>query len=556
MLPDYTQWQPRTEARTLRYEQAVRDAEVVAWGGDQTTGQRVAFRVPVTAAPHQFVEVLVRQKGSTAIKSRDLSFAWCADGAAPGEEIAGALTSTLGVQKSSGAYTWLFGFFPLPVTPCSGHLWLRLTVNGAGSSTQALSFGCKSVGSGGNVSVQSRSGGTWGAWSADPTLDACVRVYSGWPALADAGMVSIVAKHEGNPVFRATRPPSWISLKGDYGMEHCVIAQVREADGVSHVLYSSYDTDARYGVINSRQIGTASGDDLSSLVKHDQAPLIARPDTTPETTEHHTPWVYDWTPGAFKMYYREKLASADAEGRVRRLVHATSEATDWAANSANGGWARDATVEYAWPTCKNVFGPHVEDGYLYAVFDLDEAMGEMRTLRCAADPAYPATLTEALPVCVPLPETPGRYFTGTPYRGPDGVWHMTWVTQTALEGDAAGTWQYDMFVSSSMDGLLYSPPTPLILRDADAPGEHCGADGGLFVDRETLLYTGVERYLTATAPHVEVNTNLATIDIAALEYDLDVSLVTPEHYDLDVYLEPGAYRRRFVMLDPLVPTRL
>ena len=505
----------KSDSLVLDSSNVTNETTEYAFGADQATGRGLAIPfTPSETGDYQCVEVLVRQRDTTNIVARDMvGEVWADSAGSPGAVIGRGRISTLGAESSTGDYQWLRTFLPSKLSLTgSTQYWFVPVVNGAGSSTQALNFGCEDVASGGTLQYRTRAASAWGAWSADTTKNGCIRVYRGWPALPGR-RVSLVDRDAGNPCLEPGTP-SWEATYPEQDMTHIHLAQ---ATG-GKALYASYDDDADYGVVNSRNIGAATYSDPDTFVKYDQDPLIAHPVTDPVTTEHATPWIYDWTANAAKMYYRVKLASADALGRIRFISHATNTHANWYQPGSGGGWASDGAVTYPWPVCEGVYQPGAwvdgETTYVMCTYDLDQTVGELRAL--VAEKLTDTTIGNARPVYMDLSDQGvARMFVYPSQQTSDGYRHSPVSLQTALAGDSAGTWVFDLWVASTLDGSIFSPPYPILPRDSSIASEYLGCDVGVFADDAHLLYAGIIRYLTTVAPHVQVVGNLAHVALVS-----------------------------------------
>lgn len=509
--------EPSLDTRSLVSSQTVNDTTEHAFGADQTSGRGIGIKFTVSAGNYQFFEVLVRQRGTIAIDS-GLMFGevWTDNSGVPGTFVARGSVNTAGINKSTESFTWLPVFLPSK-TALNGTYHFVPIVNGAGSATQAIDFGCRTVASGGTVSTRTRTGGTWGAWSAVSTKQGCIRVSSGAPALPGR-QFALTNRSGSNPILQATGTPSWEQTYGEAGqnLAHLAVSQVHTVGNERRAVYASYSDGASVTGLN-RDLGAAAGASLTALTKYNQAPLLVRP-TSPSVREHHTPHIYDWTPGAYKMYYRAKYDTGQL-GQDRHLRHASSTAQDWYTNQANGGWQTDGVVTYSWPTCVNVVDPSVAVSggttYVTATFQRNETT-DTRNVMLRAVKTGTLTLADAVPVYIDESDIPSshQFAAGAPKTTTDGNFHSAIVVQR-LSGDGSA-YIHEGWVASSADGLVYSSPYPLLEWDSGIhPAEELGADpsvGGIVSDTE-LVYAASRKYDNGAPNRVEVVTNLASIAI-------------------------------------------
>ena len=508
------------ESRALAFEAAANNGSAeVAYGANQLNGRGISLPFTVTeAGDYQFFEMLVRQAGSSAILAGDMIVEVYSDNAGvPGTLLGRAWTTTMGVDKSTGSYGWLWAYCPSKLTLSPGTYHLVPTVNGTGSTSQAISFACQS---GGSTPYRTRTAGSWSGWGTVANKRPCVRAYSGWPALV-GGRWDLDARN--GTILRATGTPSWEQTGSEdlgYG-EHFNVSEAHWDGSAWRVLYATYDDrTGQGGVTYARGLGAATGPTLASLTKYNQNPLVTIPLAQHSSRlETHTPCVYDWTPGAMKGYFRGYAYDLDPT-QQRILYHMSNAHANWYQPQSGGGWQNDGVVNYSWPTVQNILNPHAwYDGATVKVqLFVQTSTGGGRMV--IADQATPTSLVNATPVYIDLSDVDTvSALIGARYEAGSGIIHGL-ATKQNTKSDSYGTYYFEGWALSSGDGIIYTSPYPLLPYDNTATNEHCGADaaaGTGFVEETDgtirVVYAGVNRYYTAAAGDLdmEVVTNMATV---------------------------------------------
>jgi hypothetical protein len=340
----------------------------------------------------------------------------------------------------------------------------------------------------------------------------------------------------GSPILTATGTPSWEASSPAQNVDVGNISSAHWDGSEWRVTYSSFDADSAWpgsgaGAYLAMRTGAAHGRSLTSLTKYDQDPLLApMPDETGAggvVTAHtyvHTFNVYDWTANACKAYYRDSSVrdadraqqNADASGRVRRLVHATNTHAHWHQPSTSGGWANDGVVTFPCPTLVNVFEPKawIEGATAYVSFGVYNSIPDKaRPLR--GTKTGTTTVGSLTPILVDLSDTvpvttsaEGDLFfvnLGQACKTTDGVWHTPCYLQRHTS-HPNGSYYYDIWMMESLDGLIYAPAYPLVLRDAGVTGEELGAVPLGFADGGNLLVGRISRYFAADSPYYASDT--------------------------------------------------
>lgn len=510
------------ETLVLDSSVTINDITEYAFGGDQTTGRQVGgIFVPTATGQYSAIEVLARQRASANISAHDMiGEVWAVNATTelPIEVIGRGTISTYGVEKSTGSYQWLRTYFPSKIQLTQNVQYAFIVqINGSGTATQAINFALDSVTDNGTLVYRTRTGGSWDAWAANATKSLCCKVYRGTAGVFGR-RVSLTERYASNPVLEATNTPSWEAIASVDDAEHLGSRCVTKIGSEYRVVYASYN-DAMTWPSIVRTFGAANGTVLSSLSKVDQAVLINFPTGT---YEMNSPMVYDWTAGAYKMYYRCYYTTPGPNGERRHTRHASSSNSSWIVNETNGGWSDDGNITYPWPVCDNVMAPVAwkDNGTinLCEVYQLYHGDNVIKRRGICSEQDASLTLKNAKPCYVDLTDAADGFSTFGPlsrYEASDGIIHAFITMQYTLSDDSNGNYYFEVWVMSSSDGQIWSSPYPLLTRQPSLSTEPLGCSGATFVSDTDILYNQIKRYWigAGSSPYVDVQTGLATINV-------------------------------------------
>jgi hypothetical protein len=518
-----------SNTRILDSAQEINTTSDYAYGADQPTGQQIGILfTPTVLDDYQYFEVLLRQTDSNNIIANDITYElWETAAGIPSVQIGRGKMSSLPVEKSTGIYQWQPVFFPSRLHLSAGTTYALVAfVNGAGSATQALSFGAQSVGSGGTMVYRSRTGSVCGSWGVVPTKDGAIRVYKGWPALP--GRRLTISERLGTSLLNTDNIPSWeASIPEDAATPpdcEAIGGSATHWDVASQMwqgFYNAYENRSLFYTQLYQGFGAVSGPTLTSLTKVNQDPLIT---IGANETYYSGLECYDWTPGAMKGYYRNYYYPSGIGGQYRRLHHASNAHANWSQPGSAGGWQDDGAVTYPWPTVANLMGGKVwKEGnivYVQTGIELVNNNGTSRTIIAEQD--GPLTLKNGKPIYLDMTDMSfadvvANGILGGQFQTSDGYYHSTIAEQKLLTGDSAGTYYFNTWGLSSVDRYIYGCPYPLLMRDAALPNEYLGVAGAGVMSDTLIGYQAVNRYYASARPFVQMSVNYAsvTIEIAA-----------------------------------------
>lgn len=492
---------PQSDSLTTEYSQATNDTSDHAFGGDQATGRQVGFTWTASSTgQYQKMEVWIRQTATTNIEAYDMIVeVWDDSGGVPGSVITKTSASTFGAEKSTGSYQKAIVFFPSKLTLTSGTKYhFTFQVNGAGSATQAISFGAQTVGSGGDLIYRTRSSSTWGSWTSDATKDFAVIIYKGTQAMADR-RVTLTSALSTDPTLPIDDVPSWEAVYPTQNAQWLTPSQYHWTGTEWRGPYISYNNDIVLPTTVPREVGGFSGSSLTTLSKFNQDPMVSFP---AGTIELNSPWIYDWDSPTFKMYLRAFYSPAQS-GKKRHLRHYTNTHANWYQPEGAGGWADDGEVTYNHPICENFWGPPVawmDGSTLRVVASCSLNDGDTGLQRGIAeyevnsgDPTLWENAKFFYMDKTDLSETNQFFGPQKRVETSDGYVHSSVFVQYTASGDLHGNYYFEGWFTSSIDGYIWSSPYPVGFRNEFNPVEQQGVDMFL-IDDSTIGVTGIGRY--------------------------------------------------------------
>jgi hypothetical protein len=516
------------ESRVLDSSVTTHDDSTNCYGVADTTGQQVAARfTPSVTSDYQFFELLLRRHSTYATETDCYIEIWSDAAGSPGSVIGRAVSWVYGIETSSHAFQWLPFYVPSKLTLTAGtDYWCVFSMPSEnGGSARGADWAHGTVASGGTCAIRTRSDSAWGPWSRDATKRPCLKVWRGWPGLPSR-RTAWNSRHASPLIAESTGLP-WASVFPHSDLAVAIASQIYKTGASDYrALFNCYTSDSHgapgtFGQTNpppatgsyvgKLQIGVAEGTSLTGLIIRRQDPLLSLP-TTPSIpggiAYTSSPYIYDWRLNNYKMYYRDSSTNADSNGCVRRLRHATNTQANWYQPSTSSGWTDDGVVTMPCPIISNVFDPKawIDDGITYVQFNCyNSAASKARCMLAEKDcttslrnlkPIY-VDLTDLVPVASPS-ATGDLYFVnvGSHYRASDGVWHNPVTLQRYLTGDPNGHYYYDVWMQESLDGYVFAPPYPLVLRNASNAGEELGCYAGGFVDDTNFFTQRISKYYT------------------------------------------------------------